>query len=48
MEDPIGGKKFRAANGASMEHYGQKCIKFKIPGGEDDRPKSIRYPGYGR
>mgnify|MGYP002805698162 CR=1 FL=1 len=44
MEDPIGGrKKFRAANGASMEHYGQKSIKFKVPGAGDDRPKSIRF-----
>jgi hypothetical protein len=44
MEKPEGGiKRLRAANGAEMKHYGQKCIKFKVPGKTVDKPKSIRF-----
>ena len=44
MEKPDGGtKKFRAANGAIMHHYGQKNVKFRVPGANDDRTKSIKF-----
>ena len=44
MEEPDGGtKKFRAANGALVKHHGQTSVKFRMPGADDDRPKSIKF-----
>ena len=44
LERPAEGiNRFRNASGAEMRHYGQKTVKFRVPGDDSGRVKAITF-----